>query len=452
MYSDLAVLGDVVLTDRVLKGGALEISGGRIARILEHSADVAADTVIDHSGKLILAGGIDAHVHAYSSGVEPEGLGRLTRGAAAGGVTTVLDMPYDRPEATTTTAHLDAKQELVRREALVDVGLYATLPKFGGAERVAELARHGASAFKLSTYETDPVRFPSIPTTELMKNLPEIAKTGLVAVFHAEDGEVIDPLVESARQDGANDDLVHARTRPLISETLAVIRLLELAREYGFRLHIAHLTSPRAYEVIRRYRDEGVDVTAETCIQYLAFDDSEFAAHRAFAKCNPPLRTAQVREELWDLVLAGEVDFVTSDHAPWPESEKNADYLLDNSSGLPGVETILPVLYSEGVVKRGLSLPQLTQLMSAGPARRFGLAPRKGVLAVGADADIAVLDPDIEWTISTSDLYTVADRSPYDGLKVSGKVVRTLVRGTTVFEAGKLTAEPGYGQFQRPVR
>ena len=450
MQVETLIKGDIVLETGVIEGGAVSVSGGRIVGIHRPGQFPEAAEVHDHSGKLVLPGTIDPHVHAYSSSTEQEGIGGLTRSAAAGGVTTVIDMPYDRPKAITNVELLRAKKEIIAREAVVDVGLYGTTTKFDGWKDIQPLAAEGVCAFKFSTYESDPDRFPEIPDHELAKIFGEMQKTGLVAVFHAENGAIIDPLIEELKEQGAVHPEAHCWSRPLISETTAVLKLLEFAREYGARLHIAHLTAPQGYEAVKWYQDQGVDVTAETCIQYLVLTDEELKKQRAYAKCNPPLRDRETLEDLWFKLEDGEIDFITSDHAPWPRSNKSADNIFDNASGLPGVEYLLPLLFNSAVIERGLTVTALVELLSAGPARRFGLSARKGALFVGADADIAILDPRATWTIDSTSNQSVADWSPYDGLSITGKVVGTFVRGQLVWDGSRITAAAGSGRFTSP--
>lgn len=452
MTPDSLVIGDVVLPSGILQDGAIAVSNGSVSGIYAAGEHPAGNEVHDYSGCFLLPGAIDPHVHAYSSSTDQEGINRLTRGAAAGGVTTVIDMPYDRPAAITDVERLKRKKQVVAAEAVVDVGLFGTTRKLGGAADIVPLALEGVSAFKFSTYEADPDRFPEIPDSELALIFAELKKTGLTAAFHAENGAIIDPLIEQLRPQGVTHPEAHCWSRPLISETTSVLKLLEFARVYGVSLHIVHLTAAQAYEAVHWYRSQGVDVTAETCIQYLLLTEDALRDKRALAKCNPPLRTTDTVEDLWKRLLAGEIDFVTSDHAPWPLSNKQSDNIFDNASGLPGVEQLLPLLYSSAVVERGLPVPRLAELLSSNPARRYGLYPRKGALLVGADADIAVLDPTRHWTIDAAKSQSVSSWSPYDGMKVTGKVVATFLRGNLIFDGTEITAHPGSGRFIAPLR
>ncbi|MEX2536062.1 MAG: amidohydrolase family protein [Trueperaceae bacterium] len=428
----------------------MAITDGRISGIYRHDELPDSPEKQDYSGCLIFPGIIDAHVHAYSSSSDQEGVYRLTRAAAAGGVSTVIDMPYDRPRATTTTELLRAKIDVVEREAVVDVALFGTTTKYDGWKQIVPLAQAGVCAFKFSTYETDPDRFPEIPDFELIKIFRELQKVGLVATFHAESGTIIDPLIEELRPLGEEHPEAHCWSRPPISESIAVLKLLELARAYPIKLHIAHLTAPQGYEAVEWYRAQGVDVTAETCIQYLLLTEEALREKGAYAKCNPPVRDEAIQSELWRRLFAGGIDFVTSDHAPWSADFKDKPNIFDNASGLPGVEHLLPLTYSSAVVDRALELPALAELLSAGPAKRYGLYPRKGALLVGADADVTVLDPSQRWTLDAGKGQSVARWSPYDGMKLTGKVVKTLVRGREAFDGNEVTAAEGSGAFVTP--
>jgi allantoinase len=448
---DTLIIGNLVLPHGVLEGGGLAIKDGRIVGIHTPGNLPESANTLDHTGQLVLPGGIDTHVHAFSSSQDQEGIHRLTRGAARGGLTTVVEMPYDRPQAVTTPERFRAKVEVVEREAVVDVALYATLAKYGGWREVEGLARAGACAFKLSTYETDPERFPEIPDSELLKAFREIAKTGLLVAFHAENGDIVDPLVKELREFGEIDPTAHCLSRPPVSESTAVAKLLELAQVEPVRLHIVHLTVPTSYDLIDWHRGRGLDVTAETCIHYLVLSMEQMPELKAYGKMNPPLRSAEMRDELWESTLMGQVDFVTSDHAPWTEAMKEKPNIFDNASGLPGVETLLPLLYSEGVVKRGMDLLSFTDLIATNPARRFNLFPRKGALVPGGDADVCILDPNASWQVQASQSESVAKWSPFAGMELTGKIVRTIVRGREVFDGMTVTASSGSGQFIRPA-
>ena len=451
MTFDLVVQGRLVLPDEVFDG-SLGIRGGKIAAI---SRETLEGERLDVRGQLVFPGGIDAHVHVSSSELYPEGWTRLSRCALAGGVTTVIDMPYDAPQPTVSADLFRAKVERLRAETLTDAGLYGTIRKRGGVPEIVGMAAAGASAFKFSTYETDAQRFPRIPNDELLPALRELGDLGLPAVFHAEDGEIIDALIANLRPRGEESPRLHAQSRPPVSEMASVAGLLELARTvtqegHPVKLHIAHLTVPEGFHLLEHYRTLGVDVSAETCIHYLTLNEDDLAAQGAPLKCNPPLRPPAMQEALWAEVLAGRVAFITTDHAPWPPELKDRPNIFDNRSGMPGLETLLPLLYSEGVVRRGLSLTDLARLIASGPADRFGLSHRKGRLQVGLDADLTILDPRASHTVRAAESSSIARHSPYEGRTLSGKITHTLLRGEPVFDGQTVTAQPGFAQFLTP--
>ena len=453
---ELVVRGRLVTPEGVFDGW-LGIDGGKIAAISRGELDgpLLVGPLLDVSGQLVFPGGIDAHVHVHSSELHPEGWKRLSRCALTGGVTTVLDMPYDAPQPTVNAELFLAKVGRLRAESLTDAGLYGTVRRRGGVPDIAGMAAAGASAFKFSTYETDPQRFPRIPNDELLPALRELGRLGLPAVFHAEDGEIIDALIAQLRGRGEEDPRLHARSRPPVSEMAAVAGLLELARavtDEGFpvKLHIAHLTVPPGFQLLEHYRGLGVDVTAETCIHYLTLSEDDLARQGGPLKCNPPLRPAAMQDALWAELLAGRVAFVTTDHAPWPPELKDRPNIFDNRSGMPGLETMLPLLYSEGVVRRGLSLQDFARLTASGPADRFGLAQRKGRLQVGLDADLTILDPQGTHTVRAAESHSIARHSPYEGRTLPGRITHTLLRGRVVYDGQQVRAQPGHAEFLTP--
>jgi allantoinase len=448
--SDLVVRGRVVLPEGVLDDGYVAVHGGRIATIGTAAAGVpAAARTVEVPGSYVLPGVVDTHVHTRS---EPaEGITRCTAGAVAGGVTTVADMPYDVPAAVPDVDTFQRKVGDVGAEALCDVALYGTIRKEGGLGSIEPLAQAGACAFKVSTYESHPVRFPRIPDGEMLEAFRRIAGTGRPVAVHCENQDIVDRAVAAARAAGDAGPLAHCRTRPPLSETEAINRVLELARETGVHVHIVHASVPRSFDLVARYRSDGVHVTAETCIQYLVLDEQAMERLGPFGKINPPLRSRRDVQALWGCLTAGRIDWITSDHAPWTrEQKRNRNDIFANASGAPGVETLLPLLHHAGVAAGRISILDAVRLLAEQPARHFGLFPRKGVLAPGSDADITVLDPEASWTVRGADLQSAAGWTPYEGMELRGRVTHTFVRGRTAYEAGRVVARPGDGRLVRP--
>jgi allantoinase len=447
---DLVVRGRVALPDRILDDGYVAVADGRIAAIGEAAAGLpAAARTVEADASYVLPGAVDTHVHARS---EPaEGIIHCTEAAVAGGVTTVVDMPYDSPGAVPDLETFERKVEAVAAEAVCDVALYGTIRKEGGLDAIEPLARAGACAFKVSTYESDPVRFPRIPDGELLEAFRRIAGTGRLVAVHCENQDIVDRAVAHARAAGDTGPAAHGRTRPPVSETEAVARVLELAYHAGVHVHIVHASVTRSFDLVARYRAEGVRATAETCVQYLVLDEQAMERLGPRAKINPPLRRRADVQGLWSYLAAGRIEQVTSDHAPWAPAKKgNATDIFDNASGAPGVETLVPLLYHAGVAGGRITILDLIHLLAETPARTFGLFPRKGILAPGADADIAVLDPAAAWTVRGAALHSGVGWTPYEGMELRGRVTHTFVRGRPAYEGRAVAARPGDGRFVRP--
>ena len=444
---DLVVSGDLVLPDRVLSGGHLAVSGGTI-RAVGVGAPPAAKTAVETGGKLVFPGVVDGQVHAGSAaGIE--GLGDASVAAAAGGVTTIVDMPFDEPHPVNSVERLERKVEAIERLAVVDVALYAAPRKGAGPEGLVEMAEAGACAFKVSTYEYHPVRFPGYDAGELFEIFPVIAETGLPVAFHNEEPSIVRRLTDRFERERRNTPEAHGASRPLIAELAANVAVFEIARTTGVRCHIVHSSLARGFDHVRWYREEGVRVSAETCVQYLVFDEDDVLRLGARLKQNPPIRSADEKEALWGKVTADEVDFVSSDHVAWPLSRKSDPDIFKNGSGVPGLETLFAALYTGAVTERAMSPVRVAALLSEGPARHFGLHPRKGALIPGADADFIVVDA-APWTFDAGGMASEVKWSPYDGMRFGARVEATYVRGRSVFAEGRVVAPAGSGSFIRP--
>jgi allantoinase len=444
---DLLVKGDVVLGHGAAREGAVGVLDGKVAGLYGSvgAAPTAAETV-DASGCLIYPGMVDAHVHCHSN--QAETIELATQAAAAGGVTTILDMPYDIGAPVNTVEIFRAKVAEIRRVARVDVAMLATLRKQAEADEVAPLVREGACGFKMSVYETDPNRFPRIDDHVLWQVLPAIAKSGVPVGFHGEIDLIIEDLIARAKRAGKTDPLAHYETRPPVSETLAILKLLELAYWTKVKLHVFHTSQPRSVEMAQWFKAQGVDVSVETCPHYLLLDaEKDLPRVKGFAKINPSILKQPERDGLWEHLLAGRVDIISSDHAPWLPERKNKENIFENASGAPGLETSLPLMHDALVAKRGQDPSMVARLLCGNPAKRFGLGARKGRIALGADADFAILDPRKPFTVEAKKSYSSAKWSPYDGWTVQGTIVRTILRGKTIFDGTAVVGPAGYGQF-----
>lgn len=437
-----------MLADQVVPDGIISVRQGRIQGIHTPDEIIPAQQHLDMSGKLIFPGLVDGHVHALSN--PGEGIARATASAAAGGVTTIIEMPYDKAGAINTPERFSNKIDMVSREAFVDTAMLATLPKQATPEMIDPLLRLGPCGIKLSIYETDPERFPRIDDDILWDILPVLAARGVVTGFHAENDRIIETLIARAKAAKDTDAKIHCRTRPPISESLAVGKLLEFSHYTKLPLHLYHVSHPRCLELAHWYRENGANISIETCPHYLALCEDDMDQLGSFGKINPPLRHKNSVDALWKALAEGLIDTVGSDHAPWSLEQKNngnKEDIFTSQSGAPGLESLFPVMYTEGVHRRGVPLPRLAAVLSENPARRFGLADRKGRIAPNLDADFTIVDPDSEWIFEATASLSSAKWSPFAGMKMQGKIIRTIQRGKTIFVDGKLLAKQGDGHF-----
>ena len=441
---DLVVRGDVVLPADLAQDGAVGIHGGRIVGIFDGSTVPAHRRAIDARGQYVLPGIIDAHVHCYST--PNEGFTGATRSAAAGGVTTIVEMPYDQGRPVISLERFADKVKRLEAESLVDVALLATIKKTGGLDQIAPLASAGACGFKVSLYESDPDRFPRIPDYELLQAFALVRQTGLPIGLHCENDELVTGYIQQYHDQGA-DPRAHGHSRPDIVETSAVLKALEFAFATGVHVHIYHASLARSFELVEWYRRQGGRVTAETCTHYLTLTDEDMDQLGAKGKINPPLRPAAEHDKLWALCANGTIDQITSDHAPWLPEYKNRANIFDNASGAPGVETLVPLIYSEGVAQGRITIHDFARLLAQRPAEIFGLAPRKGQIRIGADADFTLLDPTAEWLLDEAGLHSSAGWSPYHRWRLQGRVTQTILRGQVIYDGADVTAEPGTGHF-----
>jgi len=458
MLADLIITGGTLVTSEGERRLALAVQDGRILAVDRDEAMPPARQVVDAAGLHVLPGVIDTHVHLRDPGkTEREDWLTGTQAAAAGGVTTILEMPIAIPSVHTARILRDRAAH-VQPRSVVDYGLY------GGAnpenlDEIQAMAAAGAIAFK--TFRTNPVKgreheFIGLTCPDggkMLLVMEQIARTGLPQVVHAEDQQILDVTTERARRTGRRDGGAHALARPEVAEAASVAENIELARATGVRLQIAHMSSAVSAGLVARAKEEGLPVTAETCPHYLVFTEDDLERWGPYAKCNPPLRSRETRDRLWEAVNAGVVDVLGTDHSPFLVEEK-APYVHDiwgAPPGLPGLEEFLPIMLT-AVSEGRTTLPRLVRLTSEQPARLFGLWPRKGTLAPGSDADLVIVDLRKEYVHKHERLYTKARGTAlvYDGMTFKGMPVRTIVRGRTVMTNGEIVGEPGWGQWVRP--
>jgi allantoinase len=447
---DRVFLGDIVTARDILPGGYVAARGEVIAAIGQ-GVPPPADEIIDHSGKLIMPGLVDGHMHT-SSAIGWPGIEGATRSAAAGGVTTCVDMPYDVPRAVTDAAILQEKIGWVERTAHVDVALYGTIRKDWSASGesaacIAEMAAAGVSAFKLSTYEYDAVRFPRIDHPTMLDAFAKIAKTGLPVAVHNEDQELVERLTAEAKAAGRTDAIMHCRTRPPLAETMADLEIFELGLATGAHVHIAHSSLARGFDIAETFRAAGGKATGEACIQYLCMTEEDIVRLGGRGKCNPPFRSGDEVARMWERLLAGKIAYVSTDHAPWPADRKTSPDIFANGAGLTGLQSFAPLFFSL-LAERGLSPTLMAIYAAERSAKLHGLYPRKGAIRIGSDCDLLIM----ERGDFVFDEAIIADRpemrwSPYHGRKMRGRVVATVLRGAVIWDGAEVLASPGTGRF-----
>ena len=407
------------------------VRDGRITALLEREelgSAVRRETVYVGEGEVLLPGLVDTHVHMNEPGrTEWEGFDTGTRSAAAGGVTTVIDMPLNSIPSTTTAAALGRKREAAAPQAHIDVGFWGgAVP--GNTSDMQGLHEDGVFGFKCFLVDSGVPEFPPLNPAGLNAAIAETARLGAMLIVHAEDADVI----AAAPPPGGPSYATYLRSRPAAAEDRAIARVLEAARESGGRVHVLHLSSADSLDQLRPARAEGIDVTVETCPHYLAFAAEEIADGATQLKCAPPIRDAANRERLWQALAAGEIDMIVSDHSPCTEDLKRRETgdFAAAWGGIASLELGLPVIWTAARA-RGHDLSDVTRWMAGAPADRVGLT-HKGRIAVGADADLVVFDPDAELVVDPTRLHQRNPISAYAGQRLAGVVRQTWLRGERV--------------------
>jgi allantoinase len=448
MRADSAIVGGRVATADGVFPATVVITGGRVSALLDPAVRPDAETIVDARGKVVMPGGIDPHVHFNEPGRSDwEGFETGTISAAAGGITTVIEMPLNANPPTTDETSFALKWRTVRDKAVVDYALWGGVVT-DNVDALEGLHRSGVVGYKAFMIDTQ-TEFTRAEDGVLWEAMQRIGGWGSVLGVHAENNDLAARLQHRLRQGGRRDMRAWCEARPPVVELEAIQRILLLARAAGCRLHIVHLSLPAGADVIADARRTGARVTVETCPQYLLLDEEMFVRLGPVAKCAPPLRPRDAVEGLWERVLNGTIDCLSSDHSPCPPEQKlrGADNVWDAWGGITGVQTLLPLIVSEGIHRRGLPLDRFVALTSTHAARIFGLYPRKGSLLPGSDADVVILDLDREWTVTESSLSYRHRWTPYLGWKLTGWVDRVMVRGRTVVEGGEVVGKPGYGKL-----
>ena len=445
---------DVVIRGPTVVGLGLQsqldvgIADGLIVALGPQLAGVATEE-IDAGGLHLLPGVIDGHVHMNEPGrADWEGFATGTRALAAGGATAALDMPLNAHPPTVTGAAFDEKRRCLERSSLVDVALWGGLVP-DGIEAMDELAARGVVGFKAFMCSSGIDDFPCVDDLDLYEGMCRAAFLGLPVAVHAESEAITAGLARRARAAGRTAMRDFLASRPVVAELEAIGRAISLAEESGCSLHVVHVSTGRGVALLAAARARGVDVSCETCPHYLVLTEADAEALGTVAKCAPPLRSREESEALWRALADGTLPMVASDHSPSPWALKHGEDAFAAWGGISGCQTMLPLLLSEGHHAQGLELGLIAQVASGYVARRFRL-PGKGRLEPGADADLVLVDLTASQELSARDLHYRHRHSPFVGRTLSARVVRTLVRGRTVF-ADRRVVGPSAGRLLIPT-
>lgn len=455
---DLLITGGQVVTPGKVMPASIAVSEGRIAGLLRADERPAARGHMDARGLHILPGLIDTHVHIRAPArPDREDFVSGTSAAAAGGITTVLEMPISEPPVN-SAAVLQERMRQLQPYALVDYGLYGSIA-LDNVQEAPGMAAAGAVAFKTFLTNPPPGRREEFrglccpDMADLHDLMQAVAETRLLHCFHCEHAGLLARFLDRVRARGETAGRAHARSAPPIVEDLSVASLLVFAELFGSPVQIVHLSSYRAARLAREAKARGVDVSVETCPQYLFLTLNELDRHGPFAKCNPALRTAAAVERLWPYLLDGTIDLIGSDHSPYIPAEKAAgqEDIFLATAGMPGLESMLPLLLT--AVNQGrLTLPALARLTSGNAAVRFRL-PDKGGIVPGRDADLVLVDMDADWHFDRRQTFSKGgvNMHVYHGRSLRGRVMTTLVRGQPVYTEGRIVMQPGHGRCLRPA-
>ena len=427
---DLIIRGQRVVLPETIAPRSVHIREERIVFVGDYEDVVEGCEVVDAGESVVMPGLVDTHVHINAPGrTEWEGFRTATLAAAAGGVTTVVDMPLNSVPPTTTLAGFKTKLETARDECFVDVGFWGGVVP-GNTAELAPMFAGGVVGFKCFLVPSGVDEFEHVTEEDLREAMPEITRLGALLIVHAE----LPGSITSG--DGGADYRSFLESRPRAAENEAIELMIRLSREFDTRVHIVHLSSADAIPMLREAQAAGVKITAETCPHYLHFAAEDVPAGATEFKCCPPIRERDNREELWKGLRDGTIGLIVSDHSPCPGEMKvreTGDF-MKAWGGIASLQLRLPVVWTEAR-RRGFTLLDLTRWLCANPARQVGFETRKGSIAVGCDADLVIWNPAAQFPVTASSLYHRHKITPYAGEVLSGVVEQTFLRGRKIIDA-----------------
>ncbi len=449
--------GKLVLEDEIIDA-SVAINDGKIVALGKESHLPKAEKYYDATGKIVIPGVIDDHVHAFQF----EDFVTCTKAAAAGGLTTIMDHPImgpagfeDEPsarmgpgETTTTIEAFAKKRKICERDSFIDFCVLGGITP-ENVENIQSLVDVGAVGFKAGIYDIVLPMYPRMNDGLMLDAFRKNAEVGSIIGVHAENDEMITHFTEKLKNQGRKDPSAHEETRPIICELEATSRGILFSKATNSKLHVFHCSVADGVELAYQAKSEGYPVTVETCPHYLVLNKDHVNKLGPYAKINPPIRSKEEVERLWKKIAEGKCDIIASDHCVWPKEDKDRgkDDIFAAPGGFPGIQNMLSLVLNEGVHRRGLSINLFVKMMCENPAKIWGIYPQKGAIRIGSDADLTIIDLNAEQTIRSENLYSQAGWSTYEGWKVKGVPVATIVRGKKVAENGEVVGERGFGEF-----
>ncbi len=449
---DLVIVSRRVVTPAGTRPAAVVIDGGTIRAVEPLPGPTQTAERVDAGDAVVMPGVVDTHVHVNEPGrTEWEGFETASMAAAAGGVTTLVDMPLNSSPVTTSVDALRRKVDAARGAAYVDYGCWGGLVP-ANADQLVPLLDAGVLGFKCFLVDSGLEEFPPVGEAELERAMPVLATHDAVLLVHA---EAPGPIAAARPAGGAlaRRYADYLRSRPAEAEQQAIDLLIRLCERHRCRVHIVHLASADALAQLASAKRTGLPISVETCPHYLTFAAEEIPDGATTFKCAPPIRDGTHRERLWRGLAEGIVDLVASDHSPCPPAMKRLDRgdFVGAWGGIASLQLSLAAVWT-GAQARGCPVDAVARWMCAAPARLAGLAPRKGALVPGGDADILIWDPESSFVVSADMVRHRHKATPYEGMRLHGSVVETYVRGRRVYDRGTFTAEPGGRWLERSVR
>jgi len=448
-----AIRSKRVVTPEGVKAATVYLRNGVIASVTSYNDGAAGKNVYDAGDLVVMPGLVDTHVHINEPGrTDWEGFETATRAAAAGGVTTLIDMPLNSIPATTTAAALEAKRAAASKKCRVNVGFWGGVVP-GNAGELAALHRAGVFGFKCFLVPSGVPEFESVGESDLLLALPKLAALDAPLLVHAELPGPIEKVAGKLAKADPRKYETWLKSRPPAAETEAVDMMIRLAREFNARVHIVHLSSERSVPSIRRAKQEGLRVSTETCPHYLSFTSSSIRNGRTEYKCAPPIRHSQTQKGLWSALDKGTIDFIVSDHSPSPPAmkcRKTGDF-FKAWGGISSLQLGLPVIWTKLRARKG-SFESLVRWMCSGPAQFIGLEKQKRAIAAGYDADIVVWDPEKRFIVRPKMLHHRHKLTPYLNESLHGEVQTTFLRGEVIYDQGRFPGAPRGALLRRGER